>query len=95
MIDHRLEELRREIDLVDDQLVAVLADRAALVREVWALKRARGLPLRDPAREQAIVERALSRARARELHPEVLAAVLALLVGRDLTQPLALGETSE
>lgn len=95
MIDRRLEELRREIDAVDDQLVAVLADRAALVREVWALKRAKGLAMRDADREAAIRERALSRARARELHPEVLEAVLRLVVGRDLTQPLGHGNIPE
>lgn len=95
MSDRRLEELRREIDAVDDRLVAALADRAALVREVWALKRAQGHPLCDPEREAAIHQRALSRARARELHPEVLEAVLRLVVGRDLTKPLADGETSE
>lgn len=89
MSDHRLEELRREIDAVDDRLVAALADRAALVREVWSLKRARGLPLHDAGREAEIRQRALGRARARELHPEVLEAVLQLLVGRDLTRPLS------
>lgn len=88
MGDQRLEELRHEIDAVDDQLVAILADRAALVREVWALKREAGLPLRDPEREAAILVRASQRSRAREIHPELLQAVLQLLVGRDLTQPL-------
>ncbi len=95
MSDQRLEELRREIDAVDDQLVGLLADRAALVREVWTLKRALGQPLRDPLRESAIFERAVLRARARELHPEVLQAVLELLVGRDLTRPLQEGRIAE
>lgn len=95
MSDQRLQELRREIDAVDDQLVALLADRAALVREVWALKRAVGLPLSDPSREEAILARASQRSRAREIHPEVLQAVLQLLVGRDLTLPLRDGRIAE
>lgn len=95
MSDLRLQELRREIDVVDDQLVALLADRAALVREVWALKRAIGQPLRDPQREAAIFERAHQRSRARELHPQVLQSIMEVLVGRDLAQPMDGGHIAE
>jgi len=61
-----LATLRARIDDVDRELLEALSRRAELAREVSRMKRAGGLPSLDPAREAAIVRRAVGR--ARELH---------------------------
>ncbi|MFO0588866.1 MAG: chorismate mutase [Polyangiaceae bacterium] len=56
----RLARLRASIDAIDHALVNLLAERRALVAEVFAFKVTHGLPLVDPARESALLaERAL------------------------------------
>jgi len=46
-----IDELRARIDLIDEQLVALLNVRAACAIEIGRLKRDRALPVRQPARE--------------------------------------------
>lgn len=55
----RIEEWRRRIDAIDDQLVRLLNDRSACVVEIGRIKRALGLPLYSPEREGALLERVL------------------------------------
>jgi chorismate mutase / prephenate dehydrogenase len=50
-----LEELRREIDAVDEQIVALLARRHATVQKVVALKTAHRLPVYHPSREEDLI----------------------------------------
>jgi prephenate dehydrogenase/chorismate mutase len=52
--DLKLEDLRQGIDRVDQQLFALLKERAQLVFSVGEYKRARNLPIYDPAREGRI-----------------------------------------
>ena len=50
-----IDELRGRIDLIDEQLVALLNTRAACAIEIGRLKRERGLPMHQPDRETAVV----------------------------------------
>lgn len=52
-----LAELRGRIDAIDDQLLALLDERARVVAEAFAAKRDTGLPLHDPRREQSVLAR--------------------------------------
>src|SRR5262245_53210596 len=54
--------LRAEMDAVNVRLAAVLHDRARLCRRIAAHKRAHGLPLADPAREQQMLDALLAQA---------------------------------
>ena len=56
-----LKEWRREIDSIDEQLVALLEARAAMARKIGALKAAAGLPVVDRAREAEILRNVLRR----------------------------------
>lgn len=56
-----LEALRRSIDAIDAKLVTLLNERARIVAEVGAVKRATGTPIYAPHREAEVLERALSR----------------------------------
>ncbi len=52
-----LQEIRSEIDSIDQQLVALFQRRMAVMAEVAQAKKAAGVPLTDPQREQAVLER--------------------------------------
>ena len=52
-----LEDLRKEIDKIDDQLLKLLNERIRVVNEVGAFKRHTQAPIYRPEREKAIVER--------------------------------------
>jgi chorismate mutase len=54
----RLAGLRGEIERIDRQLIALIAERVRLAREVGDAKRELGVPTLDPAREAAVVRRA-------------------------------------
>lgn len=54
---HELSELRRRIDGIDDRLLALLAERLEIAREMARLKRRIGDLRRDPAREAQIIAR--------------------------------------
>ena len=47
-----LEELREEIDAIDETLVQAFAQRMAVVAQVAQTKKEKGIPVLDPARER-------------------------------------------
>ncbi|MDE1959222.1 MAG: chorismate mutase [Xanthomonadaceae bacterium] len=57
------------IDRIDDALIDGLALRQRIVASLTARKQRDGLPLRDPAREEQVQERARRRAARRHLDP--------------------------
>ena len=52
-----IEELRGDIDALDDQIVELLDQRARVARAIADEKRARSLAAHDPERERALLER--------------------------------------
>lgn len=79
-----LDDLRAQLDRVDDALVDLLARRASLVEEIWALKAREGIARVDPAREAALRSRLLARASRLGLSERAVESVLAQIVGRPL-----------
>lgn len=57
--------LRTQLDAIDEQLLALVAQRAAIVEQVDALKAAHGVAFRDPAREQQLADALVHTARER------------------------------
>ncbi len=55
---------------VDEELIALYAERRALVRQLWEFKALEGLPLVDPVQEQRVVTRARARAIEVGLEPD-------------------------
>jgi chorismate mutase len=53
-----IEEYRRRIDQIDDQLMRLLNSRSACAVEIGRLKRRGGLPVYQPEREKWILDRA-------------------------------------
>jgi isochorismate pyruvate lyase len=62
-------DLRQEIDMVDEKLIKLLAERQRLVEAIIAVKHAEGIPARVPARVDYVIDRARVLARAHHLDP--------------------------
>ncbi len=52
-----IDEIRVEIDRLDDELLRIFNDRAALALKIGEIKKERGMPVYDPGREKRIFER--------------------------------------
>jgi chorismate mutase/prephenate dehydrogenase len=65
-----LEQLRRQIDRLDEQIVELLSRRHAVVQQVLALKKAAGLPIYHPAREEDLISQRRAQARQVGLDPD-------------------------
>jgi len=68
---HRLDELRQEIDRIDDELIALLSKRFDLAESIADLKRLAALPIYSPEREAGILSRLPS-----EQHRQIFAVIL-------------------
>jgi len=62
-------ELRHEIDIVDEKLIKLLAERQRLVEGVIAVKHRDGIPSRVLERVDYVIDRARVLARAHHLDP--------------------------
>jgi chorismate mutase len=51
----RLDELRRRIDALDEQLVRLLSERAACALEIGRVKKQAGMDVYQPAREAEVL----------------------------------------
>ncbi|MFT6135834.1 MAG: chorismate mutase/prephenate dehydratase, partial [Cyclobacteriaceae bacterium] len=58
---YTLEDLRKHIDQVDDQLIHLLDQRMKFVNEVGHLKRGSNAAIYRPDREKAIIDRMVER----------------------------------
>lgn len=70
--DRELLKLREAIDAIDHDMVALLKERQEQVDRVVALKRAHGLPVYHPAREENLISEKRRTARAVGLDPDFL-----------------------
>ncbi|MGH9459472.1 MAG: chorismate mutase [Thermoanaerobaculia bacterium] len=76
-----LERARSQIERIDRELIALIAERVALARRVGAAKRAAGMPTLDPPREAAVVRRAVGLARDAGLREEDVRSIFWNLIG--------------
>lgn len=80
-----LDELRRQLDDLDGELLALIAKRQAISREISAAKRATGYPTRDYQREREVILGVRARAENLGLPGELAESVLRLLIRSSLT----------
>ena len=57
-----IQEIRGQLDTIDDQLTALFARRMELAKDVAAYKKANGLPILDTGRERQIINRVSAQA---------------------------------
>ncbi|AWK87054.1 chorismate mutase [Azospirillum thermophilum] len=75
-----LAPLRAEIDALDDEIVALLGKRLAVVHRVAAVKAQAGLPAVLPDRIAAVKARAADRGRAVGLDPDFVANLYQMII---------------
>ena len=63
-----LQDIRGQLDQIDDQMIDLFARRMRLVSDVAAYKKKHGLPILDTGREEAILNR-LSQKAGEEMAP--------------------------
>ena len=75
-----LADFRRELNNVDTQLMALLLERQALIRQVIEFKKPRGIPAVHADREEAMLARASGIAVRTGLDPRVARQVLRAVI---------------
>ena len=83
-----LQELRNEINRIDDEMLALLGRRLAVCRSIAEYKRANGLPVRDATRETEKLHMAMEQGGAAG---QRLAALL-MTLGREEQERMMAGE---
>ncbi|KGM36447.1 chorismate mutase [Streptococcus sinensis] len=68
-----LEEIRQEIDRVDDALVALLEKRMNLVRQVVDFKKSTGKAVLDNKREEVIISRVADKVENKDYQAAIVA----------------------
>ena len=76
----QLDEIRREIDSIDSEIITLLAKRAGLVSAAGKLKKdERGV--RDPKRVEQVVEKVKTKASAAGLDPAIAEEIYRTIIG--------------
>ena len=68
-----LDNIRQEIDKIDDQIVQLLEERMHLVEGVVAYKKASGKAILDTKREEAIFEKVRNRVEDKQYQETIVA----------------------
>lgn len=74
-----IDDLRRRIDFIDDELLRLFNERARLAVQIGETKKAQGLPIYIPAREEQILIR-VQRDNPGPLSPEAVARLYQQLI---------------
>jgi len=75
-----LTTLRTKIDACDAELIALLARRFSYTRQIGKLKAQNGLPPKDKAREQAVLEHVGALATQKKMNPDLIQSMFAILM---------------
>ncbi|MGB9498991.1 MAG: bifunctional chorismate mutase/prephenate dehydrogenase [Dissulfuribacterales bacterium] len=77
-----LDDFRKEIDSIDQQLVYQLSKRQKLVEQIVALKKAHNLPVYHPAREENLISDKRQQARQAGLDPDYVEELYRIILRR-------------
>jgi chorismate mutase/prephenate dehydrogenase len=80
-----LDELRRHLDELDEQLLAIIAERQRTSREIARVKRATGFPTRDFRREREVILGARTQAQKIGVSADLAETFMRLLIRSSLT----------
>ncbi|AVB75824.1 chorismate mutase [Methanococcus maripaludis] len=78
--EKRLEEIRKRINEIDEQLIELIAERTSFAPEIAALKKSLGTCVFDPKREDAICEKTRLMCEKHHIEPEVALKVMKILM---------------
>ncbi|MBP1987447.1 chorismate mutase [Halolamina salifodinae] len=78
--DMTLDELREEIQQIDQELVELIAQRTYVADTIADVKEEQGLPTTDEAQEQAVMDRAGENAERFDVDSNLVKAIFRLLI---------------
>lgn len=81
--DKDIQELRAKIDKTDKEILALIEERFELVNDIARIKKLKGLPIRDLAREEQVIK---SKFALTELSEEFVAKLYRLLIDESVRQ---------
>jgi chorismate mutase/prephenate dehydrogenase len=90
-----LEEIRKKISNLDDQIIDLIARREAIVNEVSQYKIQEGIPIRDFTREKKVINRAREKADQLSLNANMIESVMQLLIKSSLSKQEKIRVTSK
>ena len=70
-----IQQLRKKVDTVDEQILNALAEREKICRAIGLIKKKKGLKIRDTARESEVFARVKEKAVKLHLNPLKVEAV--------------------
>lgn len=76
----QLDEIRREIDTIDSEIISLLAKRAGLVSAAGKLKKDEQ-SVRDSKRVEQVIERVKAKALTEGLDPDIAAEIYRTIIG--------------
>jgi len=88
-----LEQLRAEIDDIDERLIKLLAERFVVTRQVGHLKAAQGMPAIDSTREAQIETKARRLAEENDLDSGLVTEVLRSVIDRVVAEHQTIAAT--
>ena len=74
-----LTKLREEIDRIDAEIAPLLQERFAVVRKIGAAKKEAGLPVFNPEREKAVLEKISAKAETEEEKKALCAVYMSIM----------------
>ena len=79
-MSNNLDTLRQQIDVIDEELLTLLARRVRVAKQIGDKKRAQALPIEDREREHALLQRIRAAAEVQHLDPDSVEAVWKILL---------------
>ena len=68
----KIEEWRKEIDLIDSELVKLVSQRATIAEKIGMLKVSSGLPVFDAGREEEVIQNACRKNKNKLLNSAII-----------------------
>jgi len=78
--EKRLEEIRKRINEIDEQLIELIAERTSFAPEIATLKKSLGTCVFDPKREESICEKTRLMCEKHHIESEVALKVMKILM---------------
>jgi chorismate mutase len=75
-----LEEVRAEVEKIDEQIIELIAMRTKLAEEILAAKREAKVEIDDPEQVKKVLRRAVDKAKARKLDARAVERIFEVLV---------------
>lgn len=75
-----MEELRKRINAIDDEILKLISERVALAEEIGKIKKELGIPIKNEEREAVVIERYIEYGTENDLNTDSMIAICKALI---------------